>query len=136
MNLGGWASASLAKAKAVVKEAAASDAARALRRDLKTFSSHVVGDDGARTRVVREDDDDAEDGNEDARDDAPKTADAVRLAETFASGAWAAFGGAANKAKRALEKAEGPRRRGASWSTWSTWSAVCSRVPRAASLKS
>jgi hypothetical protein len=107
MNLGGWASASLAKAKAVVKEAAASDAARALRRDLKTFSSHVVGDDGARTRVVREDDDDAEDGNEDARDDAPKTADAVRLAETFASGAWAAFGGAANKAKRALEKAEG-----------------------------
>ena len=107
MNLGGWASASLAKAKAVVKEAAASDAARALRRDLKTFSSHVVGDDGARTRVVREDDDDAEDGNEDARDDAPTTADAVRLAETFASGAWAAFGGAANKAKRALEKAEG-----------------------------
>jgi len=107
MHLGGWASASLAKAKAVVKEAAASDAARALRRDLKTFSSHVVGDDGARTRVVREDDDDAEDGNEDARDDAPKTADAVRLAETFASGAWAAFGGAANKAKRALEKAEG-----------------------------
>ena len=107
MNLGGWASASLAKAKAVVKEAAASDAARALRRDLKTFSSHVVGDDGARTRVVREDDDDAEDGSEDARDDAPTTADAVRLAETFASGAWAAFGGAANKAKRALEKAEG-----------------------------
>ena len=107
MNLGGWASASLAKAKAVVKEAATSDAARALRRDLKTFSSHVVGDDGARTRVVREDDDDAEDGSEDARDDAPTTADAVRLAETFASGAWAAFGGAANKAKRALEKAEG-----------------------------
>ena len=107
MNLGGWASASLAKAKAVVKEAAASDAARALRRDLKTFSSHVVGDDGARTRVVREDDDDAEDGNEDARDDAPKTADAVRLGETFASGALGAFGGAANKAKRALEKAEG-----------------------------
>lgn len=29
------------------------------------FSSYVVGDDGARTRVVREDDDDVEDGNED-----------------------------------------------------------------------
>lgn len=111
-----WASIGLSKAREVAREVSSSEAARALRRDLREFGSHVVGDDGARTRLLDEraageDGSDGEDADANGsrggrRDDAPSAADAMRLAESFASGAWAALGGAANKARAALEKAD------------------------------
>lgn len=108
-NFGSWASASFSKATRAVKEAADSDVARQLRKDLKEFGSHVVGDDDARTRLVRPDDDDAaeEDETPTTSEAPPNAADAMRFAESFTAGAWSAFGGAANKAKQAFEKAEG-----------------------------
>ena len=78
-------------------------------KSLKEFGSHVVGDDDARTRLVRPDDDDAaeEDETPTTSEPPPNAADAMRFAESFTAGAWSAFGGAANKAKQAFEKAEG-----------------------------
>lgn len=108
-NFGSWASASFSKATRAVKQAADSDVARQLRKDLKEFGSHVVGDDDARTRLVRRDDDEGaeEDGTPTTSEPPPNARDAMRFAESFAAGAWSAFGGAANKAKQAFEKAEG-----------------------------
>ena len=96
-NFGSWASASFSKATRAVKEAADSDVARQLRKDLKEFGSHVVGDDDARTRLVRPDDDDAaeEDETPTTSEPPPNAADAMRFAESFTAGAWSAFGGAA-----------------------------------------
>ena len=108
-NFGSWASASFSKARLAVKQAADSDVARQLRKDLKEFGSHVVGDDDARTRLVRREDDEGaeEDGTPTTSEPPPNARDAMRFAESFAAGAWSAFGGAANKAKEAFEKAEG-----------------------------
>ena len=68
-----------------MKEAADSDVARQLRKDLKEFGSHVVGDDDARTRLVRPDDDDAaeEDETPTTSEPPPNAADAMRFAESF-----------------------------------------------------
>ncbi|OUS47594.1 hypothetical protein BE221DRAFT_191184 [Ostreococcus tauri] len=97
-----------------MREVGSSERARALQRDLREFGSHVVGDDDARTRVLApSDDEDSNDGS-DAETSrgrggdlgGPGAKDAMRLAESFASGAWAALGGAASKAREALEKAD------------------------------
>jgi len=112
-SFGSWASASFSLAKQTITKASKSEVVSTLRRDLKELGAHVTGEDvvgnsssrhattpfrGDRTA------DNAAAAADD--DDGPSAADAVRLAETFASSAWAAFGGAARGAQKVLEKAE------------------------------
>ena len=99
-SFGSWASASFSLAKQTIDKASKSDVVSTLRRDLKELGAHVtcedvMGNSHATTpfrgdRIASDD------------DDGPSAADAVRLAETFASSAWAAFGGAARGAQKVL----------------------------------
>ena len=103
-SFGSWASASFSLAKQTIDKASKSDVVSTLRRDLKELGAHVTGEDvmgnSHATTPFRGDRIASDD------DDGPSAADAVRLAETFASSAWAAFGGAARGAQKVLEKAE------------------------------
>jgi len=105
-SFGSWASASFSLAKQTIDKASKSDVVSTLRRDLKELGAHVTGEDvmgnSHATTPFRGDRIASDDDN----DDGPSAADAVRLAETFASSAWAAFGGAARGAQKVLEKAE------------------------------
>jgi hypothetical protein len=112
-SFGSWASASFSLAKQTITKASKSEVVSTLRRDLKELGAHVTGEDvignsSSRhaTSPFRGDRiaDNAAAAADD--DDGPSAADAVRLAETFASSAWAAFGGAARGAQKVLEKAE------------------------------
>jgi len=101
------------------------DVAKTLGRDLRELGAHVAGASIARRD---DDDDDGDDDDDDEKDDdqalldddrwrsssedeGPSAGDARRLAESvaesFASNAWAALGGAARGARKVLEKAEG-----------------------------
>ena len=104
-SFGSWASASFSLAKQTIDKASKSEVVSTLRRDLKELGAHVTGEDvtgnSHATTPFRGDRIDNDDD-----DDGPSAADAVRLAETFASSAWAAFGGAARGAQKVLEKAE------------------------------
>jgi hypothetical protein len=105
-SFGSWAAASFSLAKQTIDKASKSEVVSTLRRDLKELGAHVTGEDvmsnSHATAPFRGD----RIANDDDNDDGPSAADAVRLAETFASSAWAAFGGAARGAQKVLEKAE------------------------------
>lgn len=96
-GLGTWASASFSKARQTLQDVSSTEVARTLRSDLREFAAHVTGGDDAASTS----------GSDSGEDSAPTAQDAARLAEQFASSAWASFGSAANRAKKALEKAEG-----------------------------
>ena len=110
-SFGSWASASFSLAKQTIDKATKSEVVSTFRRDLKELGAHVTGEDvlinsstsPSRLTTVHSH---AGDFDADGDDDGPSAADAVRLAETFASSAWAAFGGAARGAQKVLEKAE------------------------------
>ena len=99
-GLGTWASASFSKARQTLQDVSSTEVARTLRSDLREFAAHVTGGDDAASTS-------GSDGYDSDEDSAPTAQDAARLAEQFASSAWASFGSAANRAKKALEKAEG-----------------------------
>lgn len=99
-GLGTWASASFSKARQTLQDVSSTEVARTLRSDLREFAAHVTGGDDAASTS-------GSDGDDSDEDSAPTAQDAARLAEQFASSAWASFGSAANRAKKALEKAEG-----------------------------
>ena len=99
-GLGTWASAGFSKARQTLEDVGSTEVARTLRSDLRELAAHVTGGNDAASTSGSE-------GDVSDEELAPTAQDAARLAEQFASSTWASFGSAANRAKKALEKAEG-----------------------------